>query len=482
MAVMRALLEAENVDQMMEGIVNAFAHLAKVAALWQVDGVLFCRKIVGEGPLADLRRGAKRKDIPAEGYSGTSDPTDQWIHLSCPHGLVAVLELLGVGRQLELDDLPLLMGLQLERARVRETVERDLRLTQSQLSRLHSSDLIGFMISSSDGRVLQANDALLRMIQHGRGELERGLLRWDTLTPPDLRRGDLRAIEELNAHGVAPAYEKAYIRADGTRVPILLGAARLEGRPDENVVFVVDISHQKRIETSLAEANEELEQLNAELEERIVEAQRDLRALASRHDKSREHQLAELAREIHDVFGQELTVFKVDLAWLKRRLDDAPEPVRARLDTMIERIDAMFATVRRIASGLRPRILDDLGLVAAIEVHARDLAKRTGLAIELALPDELPVTHEIGTAVFRILQELLTNVVRHARASRVEVALTATDHHLLLRVADDGIGITEPAHGLGILGMRERALAAGGTLSITRGRPQGTVATLELPG
>lgn len=492
-AVMTAMLEAENLEQMLSGIVNALANLARVVTIWEVDGEIVCRAVAGDGDFAALNRGARRDDLPPEGFktrlscwradtaSRDGITTGQWVHIRGAHGVVAVIELFGAPAPYDFEDLPPMIGVQLDRARERSRTERDLRLTQGQLARLHSSDLIGFMITTIDGRVLEANDAILRMLQRTRAELERGLLRWDSLTPPELLHTDARAIEQLRQFGIAPAYEKAYVRSDGTRVPILLGAAQLEGRPGETVVFVVDITHQKLIEGSLAEANEELEQLNTELEQRVADAQRDLRALASRVEHIREEQMTHLAREIHDVLGQELTVFKVDVSWLRRRLDDAPEPIRQRLDGTLERLDAMFATVRRIASGLRPRILDDLGLIAAIEVHARELAKRTGLAIELALPDELPVDSATATVVFRILQELLTNVVRHAHAARVEVTLTATDHQLLLRVVDDGIGIPEPAQGLGLLGMRERALAAGGTLSITRGRPRGTVATLELP-
>jgi signal transduction histidine kinase len=196
---------------------------------------------------------------------------------------------------------------------------------------------------------------------------------------------------------------------------------------------------------------------------------------------------SKLAREIHDILGQELTGLKLDSAWVARRLATQPidPPVLVeRLETMSRSIDGVLQTVRRIATDLRAGVLDDLGLAAAIEAHARELSARSGLAIDLELDEPLGLDRAVATAAFRAVQELLTNIVRHADARRAAISLRDTDGFLELRVRDDGAGIDPAAirgaSTLGLLGIRERALAYGGSFEIA---PQGggTEAVLRLP-
>jgi signal transduction histidine kinase len=196
---------------------------------------------------------------------------------------------------------------------------------------------------------------------------------------------------------------------------------------------------------------------------------------------------SKLAREIHDILGQELTGLKLDAAWVVRRLSGAPIDPPAlveRLEAMSRSIDGVLQTVRRIATDLRAGVLDDLGLTAAIESLARELAARSGLAIELALEPPPGVDRAVATAVFRGVQELLTNIVRHAGARRVAISLRGVRGFLELRVRDDGAGIDPAAvrspSSLGLLGIRERALAYGGTFEIAPCEG-GTEAVLQLP-
>ncbi len=501
-AVTRTLLEADGLDAMVAGVLRDIGTMLR----WDA-GTIWERT---DGTVSALATWSARGDDPASRHAGDSlgeaardavfstshaqredraTGAAMWLPIVGPDGRVrAVLELVAAdpaqpaAAPLEpLADLCTLVGTCFARCRSREGIDGELRLTREHLARLDASDLIGFMISTTGGRILQANDAFLRMVKRTRAELESGDLRWDTMTPPSSLPADHRAVEQLRANGVAPAYEKEYIRSDGTTIPVLLGAALLSRDPMTTVVFVVDNTAQKCTERKLAD-------LNGQLEARVAAGQADLRALTARIHLDREVQLTSLAREIHDVFGQELTLLKVDTAWLGRRLEDrygrqGPEVVE-RIAAIEERLDSLFVGLSTIASELRPRILDDVGLVPAIVANARSITRRTGLVIELAMPDDLSLSRDLATGLFRIYQELMTNILRHARATRAEVAVSVDAGVVELRVVDNGIGFVPVARGstsFGLLGIRERVLAFGGSFSMARAPGGGTVATLSVP-
>lgn len=205
----------------------------------------------------------------------------------------------------------------------------------------------------------------------------------------------------------------------------------------------------------------------------ITEAKRleeALRALSARQATAVEEERSRISREIHDELGQQLTALKMDLTMLQRA------PNRERLDELIQHIDGAVQTVRRIATELRPAILDHFGLAAAIEWQTAEFTKRSGLAHTCDVPEQLNVPRDLAITIFRILQEALTNVARHAQAEHVEVILRETPDELVLRVVDDGRGLPErkgERPSLGILGMRERASAFGGTLTLKAARPHG---------
>lgn len=218
---------------------------------------------------------------------------------------------------------------------------------------------------------------------------------------------------------------------------------------------------------------------------RVSASRTELRALAARLQRAREEERTAIAREIHDELGQALTGIKLDIAWMKRRLPRDDE-LTAQCQSMIERIDATLTTVRRIATELRPSVLDQLGLEAAIEWQGQEFSLRTGMLVDFDIGvGDTVIPEHVASSAFRILQESLTNVARHARASRVVIRLTVSGDVLNLEIVDDGIGI-EPRRldgtaSLGLVGMRERALACGGELCIT-GRPMlGTTVALRIP-
>jgi two-component system sensor histidine kinase UhpB len=221
--------------------------------------------------------------------------------------------------------------------------------------------------------------------------------------------------------------------------------------------------------------------------EEIAQSRAELRALAARLESVREEERTRIARELHDELGQALTGLKLDLAWLERRLNrHSQSDLVERCGNLLARFDDVMISVRRIITELRPSVLDQLGLPDAIEWQAQDFAARTGLALELGIDGDCASPRdEVASAAFRMLQEALNNVAKHANATRVRVSLRMESGLLSLEVSDDGRGITDAevrgSHSLGLLGLRERAIALGGTVTVAAGATGGTSVTLRIP-
>ncbi len=236
-----------------------------------------------------------------------------------------------------------------------------------------------------------------------------------------------------------------------------------------------DITERKQAEGQAQRSLEQLRELTGQLE--MVE----------------ELERKRIARELHDEFGQMITALKLDLTWLSRQHDQAgngrqPEAFAYRLEAMKKVVDALAQSTRHIASSLRPSVLDDLGLVPALQWQARDFQERTGLECEVRLSDDvaqLQIDDATATAFFRIAQELLTNIIRHAHAQRVEISLSADNGVLAMIIKDDGIGITEKdlakPTSFGLRGIQERATLIGGEIEIDGAPHQGTSVTLRVP-
>jgi PAS domain S-box-containing protein len=218
------------------------------------------------------------------------------------------------------------------------------------------------------------------------------------------------------------------------------------------------------------------------LEGRRLDVQ--LRALHARIEAAREDERSGIARAIHDDLGQAMTALKMDVAWVARRVENDPA-VKQKLAEMSSMTDDVIHSVRRISSDLRPTILDDLGLAATIEWQADEFQTRAGIPCTVRCDlGDLRIERSLSTAVFRIFQESLTNITRHAKASKVEVTLRAIDGNLRLDVADDGVGMSDAAirgGSLGLVGMRERARRFGGDVVVTQRKPQGTLVVMTVP-
>jgi signal transduction histidine kinase len=246
------------------------------------------------------------------------------------------------------------------------------------------------------------------------------------------------------------------------------------------------------------QAELEIRALNADLERRVMERTRELEAaneqlhgLSMRLQSVREEERTRISREIHDELGQMLTALKIDIDLLPKRIAEGTggpvsQVVRQRLATMSELANTMLHSVRRISTTLRPSVLDDLGLVTAIEWQAREFEKRSGVRCAVNCePREVSLDPPGATALFRIVQEALTNVARHADATKISITLREEGSNFVLEVADDGRGATEAelrgARSLGLLGIRERARLLGGDVDIHGVSGQGTTVLVRIP-
>jgi len=223
-----------------------------------------------------------------------------------------------------------------------------------------------------------------------------------------------------------------------------------------------------------------------EAEENLYKSHEELRQLAFHLENIRETERTHMAREIHDELGQQLTGLKMDISWLNKKIKSEDEEINQKIKDTISLIDKTVITVRRIATQLRPSILDDLGLIAAMEWQSEDFEKRSEIPTFFSANVlTLVVKPEIATVVFRVFQESLTNVLRHASANLVEANLLVDENGLELTIKDNGKGFVpseiESKKTLGLLGMKERVLLMGGTYQITSEPGKGTLVRIIVP-
>jgi PAS domain S-box-containing protein len=221
-------------------------------------------------------------------------------------------------------------------------------------------------------------------------------------------------------------------------------------------------------------------------EEELARSYAAIRELTDHIQKIREEERSNIAREIHDELGQQLTVLKMDISWLNKKIGADDEPSKQKIQNLTEVLDGTVKTVRRISSELRPSLLDDLGLIAAIEWHLREFEQHSGTKTEFDVPDHnLDLPDEIKTGLFRVLQETLTNVARHADASKVKVSLQRKNGNIVLCIEDNGQGFDEQStinkRTLGILGMQERTSMMGGSYEIKSVPGRGTTVIVSVP-
>lgn len=305
-------------------------------------------------------------------------------------------------------------------------------------------------------------------------------------------------------------YEGWRIRKDGSRFwgNVVITALRdSHGNLRGFAKLTRDMTERRDKEEELRRANQQLElrvrqrtadliRVNLELRTEIAERERaeeqlrhsleQLRALAARLQYVREEERMRIAREIHDELGQACTALKMDLSLLARKAGKTQVQVRAKAESAMRLVDNLIQSMRRMASELRPSTLDDLGLMAALEWQAQEYESRTNIQCHLKLPaDSLVLDANRSTAIFRIFQEALTNIAKHAKATRVDASLAISDQKIVLEVRDNGTGYDPKqlrvGRSLGLVGMRERALLLDGEFTIEGTVGKGTTITVRIP-
>jgi len=320
----------------------------------------------------------------------------------------------------------------------------------------------GAAVLGRDHTVLHCNRRFARLLGAGLQSVIGSSLQ-DLVWPDDHARlkALLRRAAQRNCRG-----ETRLRSQKGAPVPVQLSLNPLRLKTRAVCLIVSDLSEVKRAEQELRASSEQL------------------RNLAARLLSVREEERTRIAREVHDELGQSLTAVKMDLSWLAGRLSPGNGHLLGRIRSTLQLADSTIQSVRRISTELRPGVLD-LGLAAALEWQAREFQARTGIRCRLRLPDQGVVAPDVSTALFRIFQEALTNIARHAGATRAEVVLKKQPDGLVLLIRDNGRGF-DPANSsssksLGLLGMRERAAILGGRVDISSAPGKGTRVTVWIP-
>lgn len=346
----------------------------------------------------------------------------------------------------------------------RKQAEIALRESEDRYHTLVAASLDAVLLTVPDGRILSANATACRMFGRSEEELIR-IGRAAIMDGSDPRLAPALAERERTGRFTG---ELTFLRSDGTTFPGEISSAVFPNRDGElrTSMVIRDITDRK-------------------------EAEAARRVLIHRLQTLREEEHTRIARRIHDELGQFLSKAKMDLGWLEKRLDTMGN--RPEINTLLERavgltdlVDQAMNVMHRIASELRPGILDRLGLRMALEHEADAFRKRTGIACRMQASEGTPSPNpEAATAIFRIVQEALLNVARHASATAVDITLEITQDESRLTVSDNGIGIAREAianpKSLGLLGMRERMDALGGTLTLHPGDRNGTVLIACIP-
>jgi PAS domain S-box-containing protein len=437
----------------------------------QKNSMFYGQQDVENGiPEINLRQAAENGQYHREGWRPRKDGTRYWAE-------VTFTAIRSDNRQLQ--GYAVIVRDVTDRKQAQEKIAYQARLMED------SSDAI-FAVDAGY-RIISFNKAAEVLYGYSAAEVIGKPLN-DALRNPmsDEKRADIR--RELLEVG----YWKGlviYHTRDNRPLDIAVSISRTHderGQVDGYIMVCRDMTERLKAEAKLRQFNEELARLVEEKTNELQLSNIELRDLTSRLQRVREEERGTIAREIHDELGQQLTGLKMDLYWIAKRLDGAAsDQARQKLRSTMSLLDETIQTVRRIATDLRPSILDDLGLIAAIEWQSQEFEKRAGVVtvFQSTIP-EMDFPPDMAIGMFRICQESLTNVARHASASRVSITLDPVEGGVCMAISDDGKGL-DPQRAdrktLGLIGMKERALMMGGRLELGNGKIKGFRLAVTVP-
>jgi PAS domain S-box-containing protein len=359
----------------------------------------------------------------------------------------------------------------------RKRAEKNLQESQARFEAVIESAMDAIITIDEMQRVVVFNAAAETMFGCAASEaLGRSLDRFIPLRLRAAHSAHVRAFAStgVTSRAMGKFSDLVALRTDGREFPIEASISQAEVAGVKLCTVILrDITQRKEAESALSRSEAEL------------------RALAAKLQRAREEEAIRIARELHDQLGRSLTSIRMDLLLIEKMVSRPPvaedsDFFSEKAKMMLEAIDDTVRVVRRISTELRPAILDDLGLAAAVEWQASDFQRRSGVSCIVRVPEEdLELSRGQATAFFRIFQEILTNVARHSKAGKIWVHLGTQDREVVLEVEDDGVGISPEAvshpHALGLIGMRERAAIFGGQVEIAGTPGKGTTVIVRMP-
>ena len=372
-----------------------------------------------------------------------------------------------------------------ERA-LRESEKRYRSIYHNTPAMLHSVD--------AKGRLISVSDNWLEVMEYERQEvIGEKLTRFFTENSRNL--AETTVFPAFFKTGICKDIPYQFVKKNGEIIDVMLSAIGdrdNKGNITRSLAVSIDVTERNQAEEALKIAKEELSRHSKDLEWQVEQRTKEissildqLRRLSGSMMTNQEKERSAIARELHDELGQVLTALRMDSVWLRSRLKQTDAEAAQRVSLMCELIDKTIEAVRGLALRLRPGVLDNLGLVDALEWFTADFERRTGITCVFEHGNIPHITDTVATAVYRIVQETLTNVARHAFAGRVEVILQNERHILKLTVIDNGRGFitskVSEAEALGLVGMRERATLVRGVLDVQSGVGKGTRVNLEIP-
>jgi PAS domain S-box-containing protein len=351
----------------------------------------------------------------------------------------------------------------------RRRAETAVRLAHAELTQIFETSADAMRVVDKDYTMLRANETFCDLANTTKGDAV-GKKCYEVFRGPLCHTAGCPLTRILNGEErVECDVEK--LRDEGPEIPCIVTATPFRAPTGELIGIVEDFK-------DISERTRR--------EEELRQSRRRMRELAFHLETAREEERTRIAREIHDELGQALTALKMELHWCIQRLPRSDNILVEKASALSGLIDTNVQLVQRISSELRPGLLDNLGISAAIEWQAGQFQDRTGIECDIVCePDDIVLDQSRSTVIFRIFQEALTNIARHANAGKVEIVLRRTPGGVELEVSDNGVGITDgqlsDAKSFGLMGIRERAQSLGGEVRISGIRNRGTTVSVHIP-